>query len=219
MAMKKDNAIPWWGWSAWLIAIALGIIAYSHIPAQVGTHFNLAGKADRVGSRFAAVLVEPAIMVGIMLLWHVLWRIDPKKRNYETFWPTYRYIGGIIVVFIGLMYLSTLSHLLNIAPVEMLLRFGPTIYAIMIVLLANVFPRVQQNWWIGIRTPWTLSSKASWNRTHRLAGNLGIPTGVIMIILVWILPNSLIPFAIVLPIILWVFITVVASYLFAKKHD
>jgi len=200
--MKKSNAIPWWGWLVWIVAVVVGIVAYNYIPTQVPTHFNLAGEANQFGPRLVAVLVEPAIMIGIILLWHVLWRIDPKKRNYETFWSTYRYIGGVIVVFIGLMYLSTLGHLLNIASVGMLLQFGPTIFGIVILLLANVLPRLQPNWWIGIRTPWTLSSEESWNRTHRLAGHLGIPTGVLM--------------AILIPIILWVLVTVVASYFYAQ---
>jgi uncharacterized membrane protein len=212
----KGNAVPWWGWFAWVIAIALGIVAYNHLPTQVATHFNLAGKPDHMGSRLEAVLMEPTIMLGIILLWHVLWRIDPKKRNYESFWSTYRYIGGVIVVFIGVMYLSTLGHVLNIAPIRFSMRFGPTTLGIMILLLANVLPRLQPNWWVGIRTPWTLSSTESWNRTHRLAGHLGIPTGVLMVILVWVLPNSLIPLAILVPIILWVLITVVASYVYAK---
>jgi uncharacterized membrane protein len=68
----KGNAVPWWGWFAWFLAIALGIAAYNHLPAQVATHFNLAGKADRMGSRLEAVSIVPAIMFGIILLWHVI---------------------------------------------------------------------------------------------------------------------------------------------------
>jgi len=44
--MKKSNAIPWWGWFAWFLAITIGIVAYNHLPAQVATHYNLAGKAN-----------------------------------------------------------------------------------------------------------------------------------------------------------------------------
>jgi len=152
--VKKSNAMPWWGWLAWLIAMTVGIVLYFHMPTHVPTHYNLAGEPNQFGSRFAAVIVEPAIMIGIILLWHILWKIDPKKRNYDAFWSTYRFIGGVIIVFIGLMYLSTVGHFLNVAPVSVLLRFGPTVYAILILMLANVLPRLQPNWWLGIRTPW-----------------------------------------------------------------
>lgn len=207
--MKKNNAIPWWGWLTWFLVMALGIIAYTHLPAQV------VGKANRMTPRLLVVLYEPAIMLGIILLWHVFWRIDPKKRNYESFWSTYRYIGGVIVVFIGLIYLSVLGHVLNIAS----MRFVPTAIGIMFMLIANVSPRIQPNWWIGFRTPWTLSSTESWNRTHRLGGQLGIPMGFIIIILAWVLPtNSMMKLAILVPILLWVLITVVASYFYAQKR-
>lgn len=219
MVMKKSKAMPWWGWLVWAIASVAGIVAYKYIPMQAPVHYDLAGEPNHSGPRWVAAFAEPAIMIGIILLWHVLWRIDPKKRSYDVFWSTYRYIGGVLIVFISLMHLSTLAHLLNIASVGMLLRFGPTIFSIMILLLANVLPRLQPNWWIGIRTPWTLSSEESWNRTHRLAGYLGIPTSVLMVILVWVLQSSMIPMAILLPIAFWILVSVVASYFYAKQNN
>lgn len=206
--MKKNNALPWWGWLAWGLTIALGMIAYTYLPAQV------VGKANRMTPRLLVVLYEPSIMLGVILLWQVLWRIDPKKGNYESFWSTYRYIGGVIVVCIGLIYLTTLGHALNITS----MRFVPTVIGIMFILITNVSPRIQPNWWVGFRTPWTLSSAESWNRTHRLGGQLGIPMGLLIIILAWVLPtNVMMKVAIVVPILLWVLITVVASYFYAKQ--
>ena len=207
--MEKNRAMPWWGWLAWALAITLGIVAYTHLPAQV------VGNANRMTPRLLVVLYEPAIIFGIILLWHVLWRVDPKKKNYESFWPSYRYIGGVIVVCISLVYLTVIGHALNIAT----MRFVPTVIGIMFMLIANILPRIQPNWWIGFRTPWTLSSTESWYRTHRLGGKLGIPAGILIIILAWILPtNFVMRLAILVPILLWVFITVVASYFYAKKE-
>lgn len=208
--MKRTNAIPWWGWLTWGLVVALGLIAYTHLPPLV------AGEHHRLTPRLLVVLYEPALMLVIMLLWQVLWRIDPKRRNYEVFWPTYRYIGGVIVVGMGLVYATIVGHVLHLATI----RFAPTAYGIMFMLIANVLPRLRPNWWVGIRTPWTLSSEASWNRTHRLAGQLGIPIGTVIIILAWVLPtHRAMILAIVGPIILWVLITVVASYFFAQVSD
>lgn len=214
---KKSNAFPWWGWAVWGLTMIIGFIAYSHLPAQVASHYNLAGKAQRLIPRLLAVVYEPAIMLVVILLWHVLWRIDPKKKNYESFWATYRYIGGIIVVCIGLIYLTVLGHLLHIGS----LRFAPTAIGVMFMLIANVSPRIQPNWWVGFRTPWTLSSTESWIRTHRLGGQLGVPMGILIIILAWVLPTNLVMSAsVVIPILLWALITVVASYFYAqpKQH-
>ena len=207
--MKKNRAMPWWGWLAWVLAMTLGFVAYAYLPAQV------VGKANRMTPRLLVVLYEPAFMLGIILLWHVLWRIDPKKKNYEFFWSTYRYIGGVIVMCISLFYLTIIGHALRIVS----MRFAPTVYGIMFMLIANILPRIQPNWWIGIRTPWTLSSTDCWNRTHRLGGQLGVPVGILIIILAWILPiTRIMMLAILVPVLLWVLITVVASYFYAKKE-
>lgn len=206
---KKNNAMPWWGWFTWVLAIVLGIVAYTHLPAEVAT------KASHMRPSWLIVLYEPVIMLVIILLWHALWRIDPKKKNYDSFWSTYRYIGGVIVVCIGIIYATVLGHTLNILSI----RFAPSAYGIMFMLIANVSTRLQPNWWIGFRTPWTLSSTESWIRTHRLGGQLGIPLGLLIIIFAWILPlNLMMIIGVVVPVLLWVGIVVVASYFYAKKE-
>lgn len=211
--MNKKKVIPWWGWVTWILAIVLGCLTYFHLPAQIPSHVNSAGKPALFISRLLAVVYEPAVTLFIILLWHVLWRIDPRKRNYESFWSTYRYIGGVIVVCISLIYLTVLGHLLHIGS----MRFAPTAYGIMFMLIANVLPRLQSNWWVGIRTPWTLSSTESWQKTHRLGGQLGIPMGILIIILAWVLPTSKVMIlAVLVPVLLWALITVVASYFYAK---
>ena len=173
MERSKGSAMPWWGWLAWILTVVLEAFAFPHLPPRVATHFDAAGQANGYSSRWGAMLILPVIMIGCILFWYVFWRIDPKKRNYETFWPTYRYIGGVVVVFIGLVQLWTLGHALNLSWVSA--RLLPTIFGILIMLFSNVLPRVQPNWIIGIRTPWTLSSDISWQRTHRLAGHRGYP--------------------------------------------
>lgn len=203
----KKRAIPWWGWLAWILVIHIGAIAYTDLPPVV------AGKGNRMTARFLIVIYEPALAFFVILIWHVLWRIDPKKRNYESFWSTYRYIGGVIVVSLCVTYLAVLGHVLNVIS----LRFLPTVIGVMFMLIANVCPRLQPNWWVGFRTPWTLSSTKSWDRTHRLGGRLGIPMGLLIIIFAWILPTDMVMrLAILIPVFLWVLITFVTSYFYAK---
>jgi len=211
--MKKNSAIPWWGWCALVLAVILGIIAYTHLPGQI------IGNTNRLIPRRRVVLYfwyEPAIMLGIILLWQILWRIDPRRKSYESFWSTYRYIGGVIVVCIGLVYLVVLGHVIFRIAV---MRLIPTALGVGIMLIANVLPRIQPNWWIGVRTPWTLSSTECWTRTHRLAGQLGIPAGVIIIVLSWILPvNRIMSLAVLVTMLMLVVITAVASFFYTGKH-
>jgi len=212
--MNKKRAMPLWGWLSWIIVVVLGCLAYFHLPARVPSHVH-SGKPTLFISRLLAIVYEPTIMLVIILLWHVLWRIDPRKRNYESFWSTYRYIGGVIVVCVSLIYLTELGHLLHIGS----MRFALTAYGLMFMLIANVLPRLRPNWWIGVRTPWTLSSEECWNRTHRLSGQLGVPMGILIIILAWVLPTNRFTVAsVVIPVLLWALITVVASYFYARQE-
>lgn len=213
--IKKTNAIPWWGWGVWIIVAIVGIIAYKDLPSRIATHFDLADQVNGYQSRLQTVLLEPALMLLIILVWNGLWRIDPRKRNYESFWSTYRYVGGVIVVFVGVLYIWIIAHAINIPGLSSM-RVMPTIVGLMMVLLANVLTRVQPNWWLGIRTPWTLSSEKSWRKTHRLSGYLGILAGLLIIILAWILPHSMVNLAILVPIIIWGLISIAASYFYAK---
>lgn len=211
---NRKSAMPWWGWLAWVVTFALGLVAYPHLPAHVATHFNAAGQPNGYSSRVTTVVLLPAIIVLVAILWQVFWRIDPKRRNYDTFWPTYRYLGGVVVVFLGLIQVWLLGHALNVPFASQ--RLIPTFVGVLIMLLSNLLPRVQPNWMIGIRTPWTLSSDESWRKTHRLAGYLGIPAGALMIVLVWTLPQGAMTWAILAPILLWAAVTTVASYFYAR---
>ncbi len=214
--MKKSNAIPWWGWLFWIMTVILGILTSFHLPALVPSHLNASGKPALFISRWLAVSYEPIITLVIILVWQVLWRIDPKRRNYENFWSTYRYIGGVIVVCVGLIYLTVLGHLLQMAT----MRLALTAYGIMLLLVANVLPRLQVNWWLGIRTPWTLSNDEVWIRTHRLGGQLGIPVAALIILLAWVIPiGKFMVLSGVIPIIIWALTTVVASYFIDKKRN
>lgn len=208
--MQRNSVIPWWGWAMWILAIALGFAAYMYLPAQV------IGEAHRRLPRLLVVMYEPALMLGVILFWHVIWRFISKRKDGGSDWPTYRYIGGVIIVCMALIYLVVLCHELHIPTIS--IRLAPTVYGIVFILIANVLPRIQPNWWIGVRTPWTLASKENWTRTHRLAGQLGIPMGILIVILAWVLPtNRFIWLSIVVLLILWVIVTVSASYFYAKK--
>lgn len=207
---KCLEAIPWWAWGSWGLALALGILAYPHLPVQI------VGQAHRATPRFEVVFYEPALMLAVMLLWQVLWRIDPKRRNYREFWAAYRFIGGVVVVGMGVVYLTVLGHALQLAT----LRFAPTAVGAIFLLIARALPRLRPNWWVGVRTPWTLSSEQSWHRTHELGGKLALLVGALIVVLAWVLPaNWMLVVAVAAPILGWTLILVVASYYFAQRPN
>ncbi|WP_230087980.1 SdpI family protein [Alicyclobacillus mali (ex Roth et al. 2021)] len=212
MGKRKPQAVPWWGWAAWAMALAFGCLAYPHLPADIPSYLQ---SNDTPRSRFWVVFDGPAVMLGIMLLWYAYrwWKRNSKLD--ASFWSTYRYIGGVVVVCVSLMYAADLAHVLDRAT----LRWEATASGLMFMLIANVLPRVRPNGWIGVRVSWTFADERVWTWTHRLCGQLGIPAGMLIILLAWLLPagHGMLEVAMLVPVCLWLFIALVASYMYARR--
>jgi uncharacterized membrane protein len=139
------------------------------------THWNLHGEVDRYGGRFEGMLVLPLIALALYLLLLFLPRIDPGRLNYANMAGAYAVIRSVVVAFLGAGYLlvQTLARggrvdLLNLLP------FG---LGVLLLVLGNLMGKLRPNWFVGIRTPWTLSSAESWNRTHRAGGWVFVALG------------------------------------------
>ena len=145
--------------SAWL---------YPRLPDRVPTHWNLHGDVDGYGGRLEAVFLLPLAVLGVWLLLRWLPRIDPRRENWEKFWPTFEIALNTIVTVLLVIHFVVLASAMG-AP----LRINQVITLVTGVALAvvgNLLPRARPNWWFGIRTPWTLSNDRVWERTHRLGG-------------------------------------------------
>jgi immunity protein, SdpI family len=150
------------------LAAAFSVWAYPQLPAQVATHFNLHGQPNGWSSRLVAALFAPALGIALALVFTVLPRIDPRGANYAKFGPTYWTIANAVLVFVAALHVLSLGKALgwdvNMTRVASLGVGG------LLVVLGNLMTRIRPNWFVGIRTPWTLSSDTVWRRTHRFGG-------------------------------------------------
>jgi uncharacterized membrane protein len=153
-----------------VIAAALGfsLWAYPQLPAEVATHFDIQGEPNGWSSRLLAVFIVPGIALALLTISMVLPKIDPRRANYILFTPTYwTVINTVLFLLLGIHVLSlgkALGWNINMGRVVSLGVGG------MLLVLGNLMTRVRPNWFIGIRTPWTLSSDSVWRKTHRLGG-------------------------------------------------
>ena len=155
-----------------LAAAALWPIA----PAQIPVHWNLAGQVDRFGGKIEGLLLLPLVAVAIYLLMLLLPRIDPKRENYKTFAAVYTLIRLSITLMLAFIYGCMLLTAFGYDVDTGLLV--PLAVGLMLCVLGNVMGKIRPNWFVGVRTPWTLSSRDSWNKTHRLGGRLFVVLGV-----------------------------------------
>jgi uncharacterized membrane protein len=160
-----------------IITFAITIVVYPTAPDRIASHWNAAGEVDGYLSKFWGLFLIPFIMTGFVALLAVLPRIDPYKESYDKF---RNYYEGFILLFVLFMLAIQVQIILwsigyQISPN---LTF-PILIGILFIYLGFLLDRAEQNWFVGIRTPWTMSSKTVWKKTHELGGKLFKIAGVI----------------------------------------
>jgi uncharacterized membrane protein len=160
-----------------ILTCLITIAVYPTLPDRVVSHWNAAGQADGYMSKFWGLGLVPIIMTASVALFAVIPRIDPLKRNYEKFRD---YYDGFILLFVFFLLAIQVQIILwssgyHISPN---LTF-PVLTGILFIYLGFLIERAEQNWFVGIRTPWTLSSKTVWKKTHELGGKLFKIAGII----------------------------------------
>jgi uncharacterized membrane protein len=149
-------------------ATGFSVWAYPHLPAEVATHFDFQGEPNGWSSRLLATVFIPALGLVLVTVFMVLPRIDPRRANYALFSPTYwTVVNAALVLLLGVHVLSlgkALGWNVNMSRVGLLGVGG------LFILMGNLMPRIRPNWFMGLRTPWTLSSDSVWRKTHRFGG-------------------------------------------------
>jgi len=163
-------------WLGLALILALAVWGWATLPDRIPVHWNITGQIDRYGDKIEGVLLIPALAVGIYLLLLFLPRIDPGRANYARFAGSYALIRASILVMLAAVYLASML-VADGVPVDIPTAVGGVVGGLLVALGA-VFGKVRPNWFVGIRTPWTLSSEMSWTRTHRLGGWLFILMGI-----------------------------------------
>ena len=168
-------------WIPLLIVVA-GFIAsavvYSDLPERMPTHWNLAGEVDGWSPREWGAWMIPVVtaLMWAMLRW--LPSIDPRGKNYVKFGGAFEGIMISVMLFMLVLHVIALRAALG-DPVAME-RVVPVAVGLLLVVIGNLLPRARPNWFVGIRTPWTLSSDRVWEKTHRLGGRLFVVGGILI---------------------------------------
>jgi immunity protein, SdpI family len=169
-----------------LAAVTASAIVYPRLPETMPTHWNLAGQPDGWSNRWWGAWLLPLFLVGMWALVQILPRIDPRGGNYAKFGGAFEGIIVTIMLFMLGMHIVVLRAALGY-PVAMK-RIVPVGIGVLFIVIGNLLPRARPNWFVGIRTPWTLSSDRVWQKTHRLGGHLFVAGGVIITVaaLAWV---------------------------------
>lgn len=163
--MKAKNVIFWVIILA-IVALILGLVLEPYFPDKIAIHWNEQGIADGYGSRFMGLFFMPIIIVGVSLLLLGIPQIDPLKKNIEKFRKEYYLF--ILIFAIYFVYIHVLTLLYNIGLKFNILVMTIPAMAGFFYYLGVMLEKAKQNYFIGIRTPWTLQDEDVWNETHKV---------------------------------------------------
>ena len=158
-------------------AIAATVSLWPQLPEVVAVHWNYRGEADGYASRVALCLLGPGLMAVMMVLALLLPTLSPRRFEIQPFAPTFYYSFIVVQALLAYVYCLVLASAIGMAvPIA---RAVPAGLFVMLVLAGNPMGKVRRNFYLGIRTPWTLASERVWHATHRLAARLMVASGLL----------------------------------------
>lgn len=165
---------------AWAATLYVYQGRYELLADEVPVHWNIKGQPDQFVPRDRALpwlMIAPGGMVAMLLLTLALPWLSPRQFDIERFRGTYNYLMMLVVALFAYIQVVLLIATLQ-APVDTgkVLVGGVFLF---FALLGNQLGKVQRNFWMGVRTPWTLASETVWIRTHRLSAWLYTAAGLV----------------------------------------
>jgi uncharacterized membrane protein len=166
-----------------LIAAATiaGLLLWDRFPEQMASHWNENDQVDGYMPKFWGVFLMPLVTLGMFLLFLVIPNIDPLKANIAQFRDTFNLFVTFIIGFMIYVHALTLLWNLGYTNFKLSQAMLPAM-GLLFIVIGSLLRKAKRNFFIGIRTPWTLSSDYVWDKTHQLGAVLFTVSGVLAVI-------------------------------------
>jgi uncharacterized membrane protein len=159
------------------MAVAFSAIIYGRLPEQMASHWNANDQVNGYMSRFWGAFLMPIISTGMLALFLIIPSIDPLKDNITKFRDTFNTFIALIIAFMLYTHILTLIYNLGYT-FRISLAMIPGL-GLIFVFAGIMMSKAKRNYFIGIRTPWTLANDTVWDETHKLGSKLFIGAGVL----------------------------------------
>ena len=167
-----------------LLPVIYLVFIWNTLPATVPIHWNIKGEIDRYGNKMNLLIIALALPVLMYVVMLIIPAIDPKAKLAKM-GNKLQNLKFLLTTFMSLLALWILYSTKNKTignPNIITMAIG-----ILFLILGNYFKTIQPNYFMGIRTPWTLESETNWKETHKLAGKLWFAGGFAIAVLGFIL--------------------------------
>lgn len=191
-----------------MFSFSIGIYFYPEMPEKIPSHWNAQGQVDGYMPKCWGLFLMPFISLGLFLLFVLIPKIDPLKANIEKFRRYYDIFVVLVIAFLFYLYLLTIFW--NIGMRFNMIQLLVPAFGILFYYCGILIENSKRNWFIGVRTPWTLSNEKVWDKTHKIGGKLFKIAGVISLLGVFFQNYAL--FFVLIPVILVAVYTIIYSY-------
>jgi uncharacterized membrane protein len=202
----------------WILALfaatlTYAAVAYPHLPDRIPIHWNIRGEVDGWDSKNTIFLGPGLVLIGWIML-RALPKLSPRQFTIDTFGPTFNLIMFIVsgmFAYIGCVIIYAAGH-----PATDVGKCMVTGIALFLAALGNLLGKTRRNFYVGIRTPWTLASERVWDATHRMGGRWMTAGGLAAAGLIILGGSIIIAFSIIIMTCLY---PVLFSYLYYKRLE
>jgi len=171
-------------WIIMILPMVYMTIVWNKLPDLVPIHWNVEGKIDNYGSRWLFPIIN--VVLYLIMLWAPI--IDPRKINYEKFGKSYYIFRLIFMCFFSVIFATVITTTIGIkVNIE---RVIVSATLVLFMIIGNYMSTLRFNWFVGIRTPWTMSNEEVWRKTHYLGGKLWFWASLIALPISFLFTNS-----------------------------
>lgn len=152
---------------------------WNSLPEKIPTHWSAKGDIDHWGDKSFLISVPFMLPVFMYVLFLIIPKIDPKKKI-SLMGGKFHQIKFVFVLFASVLALFVIycSKSLSFSSP----KFVFVLIGILFIAMGNYFKVIQPNYFLGIRTPWTLENNEVWKLTHVFAGKLWFIGGLLIVL-------------------------------------
>lgn len=219
MKMKPSHSGNPGAWILCALMFLISLAVYPQLPEQIPLHFNAAGTVDGTGPRLT-IFMFPCVTAFLLGVAAISPRIDPRQDNYRKFRRQYRQLHFVLALLFFLLELYTIAICFWPGLTETLSMgtWMPALIGALLAYCGNAMPKFKHNFFVGIKTPWTLADENVWYLTHRFSGKVFVVCGVLMMLAAFLPPAKKTVFFFFL-ILMMILLPTLYSYLaFRRQH-
>jgi uncharacterized membrane protein len=198
-----------------IVAFILSFLYYNDLPNSIITHWGINGNADGYAPKEFGLFFLPVLLTGIIILLYFLPKIDPLRENINEFRTEYHTLIAVISGFF--LYIQIIIIIINLGMNFDIRQLLAPAFAVLIYSIGALIKKTKRNYFIGIRTPWTISSDLVWSKTHKKAGALYKASAILCLIGLFIPEIAF--FFIIVPLLLASLGVIIYSYIEYKKEE